>query len=162
MLFGKEINNTLATFIEKEIGQAIREAIDDGIIKREDIFVTTKIYPSDEMENPEESIQACIDRLDIGYVDMMLLHHPDANDVKAYKAMEKFVEGGKIRSIGLSNWYVEELTEFLLQVNIMPALVQNEIYPYYQENDVIPFIQEKVMWYKDGIHLAVEDTLQNY
>ena len=56
MLFGKEINNTLATFIEEEIGQAIREAIDDGIIKREDIFVTTKIYPSDEMENPEESI----------------------------------------------------------------------------------------------------------
>lgn len=139
---------------EEEIGQAIREAIDDGIIKREDIFVTTKIYPGDEMENPEESIQACIDRLDIGYVDMMLLHHPDANDVKAYKAMEKFVESGKIRSIGLSNWYVEELTEFLPQVNIMPALVQNEIHPYYQENDVIPFIQEKGIvvqgWYLLG------------
>lgn len=127
---------------EEEIGQAIREAIDEGIIQREDIFVITKIYPGSEMENPEQSIQACLDRLDIGYVDMMLLHHPDSNDVKAYKAMEQFVAEGKIRSIGLSNWYVEELTEFLPQVDTVPALVQNEIHPYYQENDVIPFIQD--------------------
>ena len=68
--------------------------------------------------------------------------HPDGNDVKAYKAMEQFVADGKIRSIGLSNWYVEELTEFLPQVDTVPALVQNEIHPYYQENDVIPFIRD--------------------
>lgn len=125
-----------------------------GIIRREDVFVITKIYPGSEMEDPEESIQACLDRLDIGYVDMMLLHHPDRNDVKAYKAMEQFVKEGKIRSIGLSNWYVEELESFLPQVNITPALVQNEIHPYYQENDVIPFIQEKGIvvqgWYPLG------------
>ncbi|WP_243152178.1 flavodoxin [Pseudoflavonifractor sp. 524-17] len=57
------------------------------------------------------------------------------------EAMEAFVEDGKIRSLGLSNWYVEELEEFLPQVTIPPALVQNEIHPYYQENDVIPYIQ---------------------
>ena len=127
---------------EEEIGQAIREAVSEGIIQREDVFVTTKIYPGNEMENPAESIQACLDRLDIGYVDLMLLHHPDPNDVEAYKTMEQFVKEGKIRSIGLSNWYVEELTEFLPQVDTVPALVQNEIHPYYQENDVIPFIQD--------------------
>ena len=127
---------------EEEIGQAIREAIGEGIIQREDIFITTKIYPGNEMENPAQSIQACLDRLDIGYVDLMLLHHPDPNDVEAYKAMERFVKEGKIRSIGLSNWYVEELTEFLPQVDTVPALVQDEIHPYYQENDVIPFIQD--------------------
>lgn len=115
-------------------------------IKREEIFVITKIYPGTEMANPEASIQeasiqACLDRLDIGYVDMMLLHHPDSNDVAAYKAMERFVQEGKIRSIGLSNWYVEELETFLPQVDTLPALVQNEIHPYYQENDVIPYIQ---------------------
>ena len=126
---------------EKEVGQAIRESIKEGIIQREDVFVTTKIYPGDEMENPEEAIQTCLDRLNIGYVDMMLLHHPDKNDVKAYQALEKFVEDGQIRSIGLSNWYIEELKEFLPKVNIVPALVQNEIHPYYQENDVIPYIQ---------------------
>lgn len=127
---------------EEEIGQAIRETIDEGTIRREDIFVITKIYPGSEMKDPEQSIQGCLDRLDIGYVDMMLLHHPDGNDVKAYKAMEQFVADGKIRSVGLSNWYVEELTEFLPQVDTVPALVQNEIHPYYQENNVIPYIQD--------------------
>ena len=64
--------------------------------------------------------------------------HPGVNDVKAYKAIEKFVEEGKIRSIGLSNWYIEEIDGFISQVNIMPALVQNEIHPYYQEQAVVP------------------------
>ena len=127
---------------EQEVGQAIREAMEEFDIPREEIFVTTKIYPGSEMADPETSIQACLDRLDIGYVDMMLLHHPDRNDVKAYQAMEKFVEAGQIRSLGLSNWYVKELEEFLPQVTITPALVQNEIHPYYQENDVIPYIQD--------------------
>lgn len=127
---------------ETEIGQAIREAMEEYGIKREEIFVTTKIYPGSEMENPEQSIQDCLDKLNIGYVDMMLLHHPDPNDVKAYKAMEQFVKDGKIRSIGLSNWYVKELEEFLPQVDTVPAMVQNEIHPYYQENDVIPYIQD--------------------
>ncbi len=139
---------------EAEVGQGVREAMDEYGIKREDIFVTTKIYPGEQMANPEQSIRDCIDKLNIGYVDLMLLHHPDPNDVKAYKAMEKFVEDGKIRSIGLSNWYVEELTEFLPQVDTPPALVQNEIHPYYQENDVIPFIQSKGIvvqgWYPLG------------
>ncbi|HCT92097.1 MAG TPA: aldo/keto reductase [Lachnospiraceae bacterium] len=126
---------------EEEVGQAIREAMEELGIRREEIFVTTKIYPGSEMAEPERAIQACLDRLDIGYVDLMLLHHPDRNDVKAYQAMEKFVAEGKIRSVGLSNWYVKELEAFLPQVTTPPALVQNEIHPYYQENDVIPYIQ---------------------
>jgi len=139
---------------EQEVGQAVREFMEETGTKREEIFVITKIYPGSEMANPEQSIQACIDRLNIGYVDMMLLHHPDTNDVKAYKAMEQFVKDGKIRSLGLSNWYIKELTEFLPQVDIKPALVQNEIHPYYQDNDVIPFIQENGItvqgWYPLG------------
>ena len=126
---------------EEEIGRAIRESMEELGIARKDIFVITKIYPGEDMQNPEQAIQACLDRLDIGYVDMMLLHHPGPNDVKAYQAMEQFVRDGKIRSLGLSNWYVEELESFLPQISITPALVQNEIHPYYQENDVIPYIQ---------------------
>lgn len=55
------------------------------------------------------------------YIGLMLLHHPDDNDIDAYHAMEKAVLEGKICSIGLSNWYVKELEEFLPQVNITPA-----------------------------------------
>lgn len=122
---------------EEEIGEAIRSS---GI-PREEIFVITKLYP-DQFSDPEAAIDEAFNKLDIGYIDMMLLHHPGTGDVAAYKAMEQAVADGKIRSIGLSNWYVEELNEFLPQVNITPALVQNEIHPYYQENDVIPYIQE--------------------
>ena len=122
---------------ETEIGEAIRES---GV-PREEIFVITKIYPGEQFANPEQAVQDSLDRLNIGYIDMMLLHHPGANDVKAYKAIEKFVAQGKIRSIGLSNWYIEEIDDFIAQVKIMPALVQNEIHPYYQEQKVVPHIQ---------------------
>ena len=134
---------------EAEIGRAIR----DSGVPREEIFVITKIYPT-QYDDPEAAIQMALDKLDIGYIDMMLLHHPGTNDVNAYKAMEKYVKSGEIRSLGLSNWYVEELTDFLPQVSITPALVQNEIHPYYQENDVIPFIQNLGIvvqgWYPFG------------
>lgn len=134
---------------EAAVGRAVR----DSFVPREEIFVITKLYPN-QFANAEEAIDEALEKLNIGYIDMMLLHHPGEGDVEAYKAMERAVEEGKIRSIGLSNWYVEELTEFLPQINIIPALVQNEIHPYYQENDVIPFIQEKGIvvqgWYPFG------------
>lgn len=123
---------------EKEIGEAIKAS---GV-PREEIFVITKIYPGEQFQNPEKAIQDALDKLDIGYIDMMLLHHPGDHDVEAYLAMEKFVAEGKIRSLGLSNWYIEEIDDFIAQVNIKPALVQNEIHPYYQEQEVVPYMHD--------------------
>ena len=117
---------------EEEVGQGIRES---GV-PREDIFVATKLYPN-QYSNPETAIEECLSKLDIGYIDLMLLHHPGTNDVKAYKAMEKYVEAGKIRSIGVSCYYVKEINEFLPKVNIKPVLVQNEVHPYYQDTEVV-------------------------
>lgn len=138
---------------EDAVGEGVRQAMEEYAIPREDIFVITKIYPS-QFAEPEAAIEMALRKLDIGYIDMMLLHHPGPNDVGAYLAMEKYVKQGKIRSLGLSNWYVKELTDFLPRVNIMPALVQNEIHPYYQEQEVVPFIQEKGIvvqsWYPLG------------
>ncbi len=122
---------------EESVGEAVR----NSGIPREEIFVITKLYPN-QFSDPETAIEEALAKLDIDYIDMMLLHHPGTGDVEAYLAMEKAVADGKIRSLGLSNWYVEELEEFLPQINITPALVQNEIHPYYQENDVIPYIQD--------------------
>lgn len=102
---------------EDAVGEGVRQAMEEYDIPREDIFVITKIYPS-QFDDPEAAIDMALEKLDIGYIDMMLLHHPGTNDVEAYLAMEKYVEQGKIRSLGLSNWYVEELTEFLPQINI--------------------------------------------
>lgn len=121
---------------EAEVGKAVREAD----IPREEIFVTTKLYPN-QYADAANAIDEALNKLDIGYIDLLLLHHPGTGDVKAYKAMEQAVADGKVRSIGLSNWYIEELKEFLPQITITPALIQNEIHPYYQEKDVIPYIQ---------------------
>lgn len=125
---------------EAEVGQAIREAMEEYGIKREEIFVITKLYPGEQFANPEAAIEQALEKLNIGYIDMMLLHHPGTNDVKAYLAMEKYVEQGKIHSLGLSCWYINELDSFLPQVNIKPALVQNEIHPYYQDSEVVDYI----------------------
>ncbi len=121
---------------EEEIGKAVK----DSKVDRKDIFITTKLYPN-QYNNAENAINEALKKLDVEYIDLMLLHHPGNNDVKAYKAMEKAVKEGKIRSIGLSNWYIKELKKFLTQIEIMPALVQNEIHPYYQDTEVIDYIQ---------------------
>ena len=126
---------------EKEVGEAVRKAIEDGIVTREEMFVTTKLYPN-QFDDTEVAIEQALEKLDIDYIDLMLLHHPGENDVKAYKVIEKYVEQGKIKSIGLSNYYIEEIDDFLPKVSIKPVLVQNEIHPYYQESNVIKHIQE--------------------
>lgn len=134
---------------EAEIGRAVR----DSNVPREEIFITTKLYPN-QYADPESAIDLALETLDVEYIDLLLLHHPGENDVKAYKAIEKAVQEGRVRSIGLSNWYIEELEEFLPQITIMPAVVQNEIHPYYQELEVVPYIQSKGIvvegWYPFG------------
>nr|WP_306811433.1 aldo/keto reductase [Adlercreutzia caecimuris] len=75
-------------------------------------------------------------------------------DVEAYRAMERALAAGKLRAIGLSCYYVDELTAFLPRVPVKPALVQNEIHPYYQDTDVVPFIHDQGIavqaWYPLG------------
>lgn len=144
--------------------EAIGKAIKASGVPRENLFITTKLYP-DQFSDPEAAIEEALGKLDVDYIDLLLLHHPGVDDVKAYKAMESYVEMGKIRSIGLSNWYVEELETFLPQVSITPAVVQNEIHPYYQENEVIPFIQEKDIvvegWYPFGSRGHIKELLDD-
>lgn len=77
---------------EESVGEAIR----NSGIPREEIFVITKLYPS-QFSNPESAIEEALNKLDIDYIDMMLLHHPGTGDVEAYLAMEKAVAEGKIR-----------------------------------------------------------------
>lgn len=146
---GRLIDTAYMYHNEAAVGQAVR----DSGVPREEIFVITKLYPT-QFDDSEAAIDLALETLDIAYIDMMLLHHPGEGDVEAYLAMEQAVADGKVHSIGLSNWYVEELEAFLPQVNITPALVQNEIHPYYQEQDVVPYIQELGItvqgWYPFG------------
>jgi len=121
---------------ERELGEALRSC---GV-PREELFVATKLYPNQFADAPR-AIEESLARLNLGCVDLMLLHHPGAHDVRAYRAMERVMEEGRIRSLGLSNFYEKELTAFLPQVSVKPVLVQNEIHPYYQDREATRFIQ---------------------
>lgn len=137
---------------EREVGRAVREAVRSGI-PREEIFVETKLYLT-QYGDPEGALRESLEKLGLEYVDMMVLHHPGAGDTAVYRTLERAAERGLVRSIGLSNWYVKELSAFLPRVETQPALVQNEIHPFYQEQDVVPFIQQKGIavqsWYPLG------------
>ena len=80
---------------EEAVGEGVRQGMEAYDIPREDIFVITKIYPS-QFSDPEAAIDMALQKLDIDYIDMMLLHHPGTGDVTAYRAMQKYVEAGKI------------------------------------------------------------------
>ncbi|ADK80903.1 flavodoxin [Sediminispirochaeta smaragdinae] len=157
---GRLIDTAYMYHNEESVGQGIRVS---GV-PREEVFITTKLYMN-QYDHAGEAIEQALQKLGVEYIDLMLLHHPGAHDVDAYKAMEKAVKDGKIHSIGLSNYYVEELEAFLPKITIMPAVVQNEIHPFYQENDVIPYIQGKgiVMegWYPLGGRGHTAPLLQN-
>lgn len=137
-----------ASFYRNEaiVGQAIKQS---GL-KREKIFLETKLYPS-QYNNATEAIDKALNKLQVDEIDLLLLHHPAENDWLAYQEMEKAVQAGKVRSLGLSNWYIKELNEFLPRISLKPVLIQNEIHPYYQESEVVSFIQKQQMvvqaWY---------------
>lgn len=105
----------------------------------------TKLYPN-QYSHAEQAIDEALSKLDIGYIDMMLLHHPASDDVTAYQAIEQAIREGKVRTAGISCYYIREMDAFLPKVSMKPALIQNEIHPFYQDRPV-------------GYHLDKDTTL---
>lgn len=134
---------------EREVGEGVRRS---GV-PREEIFVQTKLYPN-QYSHAAKAIDEALKKLDIEYIDMMFLHHPASNDVTAYKAIEKAIRDGKVRTAGISCYYIRETDRFLPQVSVKPDLIQNEIHPYYQDSPVVEHIQKKGIavqgWYPLG------------
>lgn len=122
---------------EADVGRGIQRAIEEGIVTREEIFVTTKMW-TDDFDNGAEAINASLERLGLDYIDLMILHHSQpSNDVEAYQAMEQAVSEGKLRSIGLSNYYTpEDFDRLVNATSITPALLQNETHPYHQSMEM--------------------------
>ena len=122
---------------EAGVGRGIRRAIDEGFVTREEIFVTTKMWTSD-FDNGDAAVDASLERLGLDYIDLMILHHSQPhNDVQAYQAMERAVEAGKLRTIGLSNYYEpEDFDRLVNATTIAPAILQNETHPYHQSTEM--------------------------
>lgn len=122
---------------EAAVGRGLQRAIDEGIVTREEVFITTKMWTSD-FGSGDAAVDASLQRLGVDYIDLMILHHSQpSNDVDAYKAMERAVEAGKLRSIGLSNYYEpEDFDRVVNATTIKPALLQNETHPYHQSGEM--------------------------
>ena len=110
---------------EKEVGEAVLKS---GL-KREDIFVTSKIWPT-EFDHAEKALTDMIKRINLDYIDLVLLHWPYGDYVPAWKALEKFAREGKIKNIGLSNFYGEDLKKILDICTIRPVVDQVECHLY--------------------------------
>ncbi len=114
---------------EFEVGAAIRKSK----IDREEIFVTTKIWNDRHgYENAAEAIQESVDRLNVGYVDMMLIHWPCPKQdkyVETWRALEDALSTGKVRSIGVSNFLPHHLEKLLATATVTPAIDQVEMHP---------------------------------
>ena len=121
---------------EKDVGLAVRQS---GI-DRQKTIVQTKLYPN-QYAQAEKSIDEALRKLDIDFIDVMMLHHPAVNDVAAYHAIERAIDEGKVRAAGISCYYISESSRFLPRVSKKPILIQNEIHPFYQDTAVIEHIQ---------------------
>ena len=118
---------------ERGVGEAVKES---GI-PREEIWITTKLWPSEYGEGKTvAAIDKMLSRLDTGYIDLLLLHQQFGNYIGAWKDMEKAVAVGKVRSIGISNFESERLEELLAAAMIKPSVLQVECHPYYQQNEL--------------------------
>ena len=121
---------------EKGVGSGLKKAISEGIVKREDVFITTKVMPSN-YDRAYKSIDESLEKLGVEYIDLMLIHQSGKGDEEAYKALCKGVKDGKLRSIGISNYYTpKEFDRVVSAGDIMPAVVQNENHPFYQNTEL--------------------------
>jgi 2,5-diketo-D-gluconate reductase A len=125
---------------EAEVGQAVRQSS----IERADIFVTSKLNnPFHRPDQVRSAFQGTLDALDIGYVDLFLIHwplpHSDVDYLATWKAMEGLLDGGLVRAIGVSNFQIAHLQRLLDGASIVPAVNQIELHPYLTQDELRDF-----------------------
>ncbi len=119
---------------ERSVGKAVNRAIKDGIAERSEIWVTTKLWPSEYGEGKTSAaIDKMLIRLNTGYIDLLLLHQQFGDYKGAWRDMEKAVAEKKVRSIGISNFESSNLEDLLGVAKIKPSVLQVECHPYWQQ-----------------------------
>lgn len=124
---------------EQEVGAAIRKS---GIA-RADIYVTTKVWNNRQgYHEAKEAAQESLDRLNIDYVDMLMIHWPAPKQnkfVETWRAFEELLETGKVRGIGVANFNIHHLEQLLESANVVPAMNQIELNPIFQQPELRAF-----------------------
>ncbi len=133
---------------ERAVGRAMKRS---GL-KREEIFLETKLWPS--FYEQADAVEKTLERLDTDYIDLLLIHQPAGNYAAGYRLMEKAYKEGKVRAIGLSNFNMEQIKEILSICEVKPTILQTEVHPYFQEKELKKFLTSQGMaiqaWYPLG------------
>lgn len=122
------IDTAQSYFNEEEVGNAVENAIKGGLVKREELFITSKVWIDNYgYEKCKKSVLDSMRKLKVDYIDLMLLHQPFGDYYGAYRALEDLYEEGKLRAIGVSNFYPDRLTDIcLFERKIVPHVNQVE------------------------------------
>ncbi len=133
---------------ERAVGRGIKES---GL-KREEVFISTKLWPS-EYEN-ENAVDETLERLGVDYVDLLYIHQPAGNWLAGYRQLEKAYKEGKAKSIGISNFEGKYIDELQHQWEIAPQFIQVEAHPYFTQKELRKTLDKygiKLMsWYPLG------------
>ena len=119
---------------EEGVGRGIARAIDEGIVSREELFVSTKLWPT--LYGDDEAVDETLDRLGLDYVDMLFIHQPAGNYTAGYRQLEKAYREGKARSIGVSNFQGRKLEVLMSEAQILPHVIQLEAHPYFTQKEI--------------------------
>ena len=137
---GYRLIDTAASYEnETAVGEAIRKC---GV-PREELFITTKLWVQDaSYEGAKQAIQTSLDNLGLDYLDLYLIHQPMGDYIGAYRAMEEEYREGKLRAIGVCNFYPARLADLCETVTVMPAVNQVELHPFFQQENALALMKE--------------------
>ena len=137
---GYRLIDTAAAYMnEKAVGEAIKKS---GV-PREELFITTKLWVQDaSYEAAKKAIQTSLDNLGLSYLDLYLIHQPMGDYVGAYRAMEEAYREGKLKAIGVCNFYPNRLADLCETVEVIPAVNQVELHPFFQQENALALMKE--------------------
>lgn len=123
---------------EQAVGTALRQAVEDGLVKREELFLTAKLSLQDVGEGrTEAAFEETLKKLQTDYVDLYLIHQPYGDYYGAWRIMERLYREGRVRAIGVSNFSPERLMDLCLNSEIGPMVNQIELHPFYHQDAAI-------------------------
>lgn len=133
------IDTAAAYFNEEAVGAAVKKS---GI-PREELFITTKLWIQDAgYENAKKAFQTSLDKLGLDYLDLYLIHQPFGDYYGSWRAMEELYKEGKIRAIGVCNFYPDRLADLCANAEVMPAVNQVELHPFFAQEGALNTMKE--------------------
>ena len=142
---GYRLLDTAASYGNEEaLGKGVKRAIADGLVTREELFITTKVWVS-EMKSEDtayEAVKTSLGKLDMEYVNLVLLHQALGDYFAAYRGITRAYKEGLAKAIGVSNFYPFVLANLVANVEVIPAVNQVELHPFFQQEDALKLMKE--------------------